>query len=123
MIHQISLSIDVENIEVALQFYTGALEGVFKKKYNDQWQVVSLAGLDFHIQEKSAGTKAAGDDVRRYERHWTPIHLDFTVGDIRLAIPRIEKFGGTVESTSFSEVADIAVCADPFGNGFCLIRE
>ena len=71
----------------------------------------------------TAGTFAAGEHRRDYKRHWTPVHLDFTVEDIRPMCTSIEEYGGCVEAQSLSEQADIAHCADPFGNGFCVIRE
>ncbi len=123
MNNRASISIDVADIEQALNFYTTALGCEFKKKYSDGWQVIAIAGLDIHLQQKAAGTVAAGEHLRNYDRHWTPVHLDFTVEDIRPCCAAIEKHGGSVESQSFSEQADIANCADPFGNGFCVIRE
>lgn len=118
-----SVSIDVSDMERAVNFYTRALGCDFKKKFADAWQVVALAGLDIHLQQKDAGTVAAGEHRREYTRHWTPVHLDFTVEDIRPTCAAIEEYGGCVESQSWSAQADIAHCADPFGNGFCVIRE
>ncbi|NER83023.1 MAG: lactoylglutathione lyase [Leptolyngbya sp. SIO1D8] len=120
---QVSVSIDVENLEQAVVFYTNALGCKHKVKYTKQWEVITLGELDIHIQEKKVGTTAAGTEVRHYDRHWTPVHLDFGVTDVRQACDIVEKYGGRIESQSFSDGADIAVCADPFGNGFCLIRE
>ncbi len=120
---KVSVSIDVSDMGQALNFYTNALGCVFKKEYSDIWQVVAISGLDIHLQQMAAGTVAAGKHQRDYRRHWTPVHLDFTVEDIRPACAAIEEHGGHVENQSFSEHADIAHCADPFGNGFCVIRE
>jgi len=116
-------SIDVSDMSKAMQFYVEALGCEFKKKYTDDWQVVSVGTLDLHIQQKATGTIAAAEHKRDYRRHWTPVHLDFIVDDINPVCIEVEKFGGTVEKITFSEVADLANCADPFGNGFDLIRE
>lgn len=123
MTSRVSVSIDVPDMLQAVDFYTRALRCDFKKKYADGWQVVAIAGLDIHLQQKAPGSVAAGEHRRDYQRHWTPVHLDFTVEDIRPACAAIEESGGRVETQSFSEQADIANCADPFGNGFCVIRE
>lgn len=123
MSNRASVSIDVSDMGQALDFYTRALGCDFKKKYTEDWQVVAIAGLDIHLQQKAAGTVAAGDHRRDYRRHWTPVHLDFTVADIRPTCAAVEQHGGRVENQSFSDQADIANCADPFGNGFCVIRE
>lgn len=117
-----TVSIDVSNMEQAIEFYTQALGCEFKTKYTDHWQVVTAGSLDLHIQQKEAGTVAAADHLRDYNRHWTPVHLDFIVDDIKPSCKAVEQFGGTVEKQQFSEIADIANCADPFGNGFDLIR-
>ena len=123
MNNQVSISIDVADLARAVDFYTNALGCKQKIKYTEQWEVLTAGGLDLHIQEKEAGTIAAGSETRHYSRHWTPVHLDFGVADIRRACDAVEKHGGHVENQSFSDNADIALCADPFGNGFCLIRE
>ena len=118
-----TVSIDVSDMKKAIEFYTQAVGCTLKKKYTDEWQVVSAGSLDIHIQQKDEGTVAAAECVRDYSRHWTPVHLDFIVDDIRPVCELVEKFGGKVEKQAFSEVADIANCADPFGNGFDFIRE
>lgn len=123
MRNRATVSIDVADMNKALAFYTEALGCEFKKKYADGWQVVAIAGLDIHLQQKEAGSVAAGEHKRSYERHWTPVHLDFIVEDISPTCEAIEAHGGAVEKQSFSEPADIANCVDPFGNGFCVIRE
>jgi predicted enzyme related to lactoylglutathione lyase len=123
MNNKVSVSIDVANMRQALDFYTQALGCELKKEYSDGWQVVAIAGVAIHLQQKDAGSVAAGKHLRDYKRHWTPVHLDYTVEDIRQTCLAIEEHGGSVESQSFSEQADIANCADPFGNGFCVIRE
>ncbi|CAM2069816.1 VOC family protein [Sulfidibacter corallicola] len=123
MTHMATVSIDVSDMNQALNFYTQALGCEFKKKYSDEWQVIAIGALDIHLQQKAAGTVAAGEHRRDYRRHWTPVHLDFIVEDIRPTCSGIEAHGGSVEKQTYAEQADIAYCADPFGNGFCVIRE
>lgn len=123
MIKSVSVSIDVNNVQVAIDFYSNALSCEVKTRYSENWVVVSSGALDIHLQHKEAGTLGAGDEKRHYTRHWTPVHLDFSVDDIRAVCKFVESHGGRVESQSFGQQADIAHCADPFGNGFCVIRE
>ncbi len=118
-----TVSIDVSDMAKAVTFYVEALGCQFKKKYADNWQVVSVGTLDLHIQEKAAGSIGAADDKRTYRRQWTLEHLGFIGDDIDPVWAEIERHGGTVEKKTFSEIADLANCADPFGNGFDLIRE
>ena len=76
---KISVSIDVSNLKKAENFYVEALGC---KKVRDQGRdmiVLSVENTDIYLQEKEAGTKPleSSDVVRSYDRHWTPIHLDF----------------------------------------------
>ncbi len=119
----VSVSIDVADLTRATEFYVHALSCEIKKKYSDNWAVLVIGGLDIHLLEKRAGTIAAAEQKRHYERHWTPVHLDFGVEDVKIAIELVKQHGGSSEGYEIGEAADIAHCADPFGNGFCLIRE
>lgn len=71
---------------------------------------------------KEAGTAATVDGgLRSYERHWTPVHLDFDVDDLDEAMAAVKRSGGTVESVQRGDWGGMAICADPFGNGFCVV--
>lgn len=118
-----SVSIDVANLTQAIDFYVQALSCSLKNTYSDTWAAVSIGSLDLHLLEKQEGTIGASQQQRSFERHWTPVHLDFGVDDVDHAAQLVEAHGGTVEGIEKAEAADIAFCADPFGNGFCLIRE
>jgi predicted enzyme related to lactoylglutathione lyase len=53
----------------------------------------------------------------------TPIHLDFLVEDVESALGRAVSAGARTESTIEAYPwGRMAVLADPFGNGFCLIE-
>ena len=39
-----------------------------------------------YLLQKPAGTPAAANDRRRYECHWTPVHLDVVVDDLDAAL-------------------------------------
>ena len=119
----VSVSIDVANVVDAVEFYTQALECSQKKEYSESWVVVEFDGLDIHLLKREAGSQGAGGEKRHFNRHWTPVHLDFGVANVKEAAKRVEVHGGLVEEIKTSEQADIAHCADPYGNGFCLIRE
>jgi phage terminase Nu1 subunit (DNA packaging protein) len=78
-----------------------------------------------YLLARPAGTiaSALSPDRRRYERHWTPVHLDFAVDDIEAALGRAVTAGARVETPVRTAVwGKIAVLCDPFGNGFCLIE-
>jgi uncharacterized glyoxalase superfamily protein PhnB len=77
-----------------------------------------------YLLHNDAGSAATEDgDVRDYERHWTPLHLDWVVDDIEAALARAVAAGATLEqSVRERRWGRIAVLADPFGHGFCLIQ-
>jgi predicted enzyme related to lactoylglutathione lyase len=78
------------------------------------------------MHEKAAGTKSSpgGAEVRRYERHWTPVHLDLHVPDLDAVLAKVRAEGGTIESEFRTQgPKPVAFCSDPFGNGFCVIGE
>ena len=122
---RISVSIDVSNLKQAETFYVDAL-GCKKVRDHDQgMSVLAAQNCDIYLQEKQPGTKPtpSSEVVRDYKRHWTPVHLDFLTPDIDSVVEKILKFGGRHEGGESGDWGSIAFCADPFGNGFCVINE
>ena len=122
---KISVSIDVSNLKQAETFYKEALGC---KKLRDQGTdmvVLATDNCDIYLQEKEAGTKplVSSAVVRDYERHWTPVHLDFLTENIDEVVKKILQLGGLHEGGESGDWGSIAHCADPFGNGFCVINE
>jgi len=75
------------------------------------------------LQPYETKPSADADDVRRYRRHWTPVHLDFVVPDIAAAVNRAIDAGATMEGEIRTHNwGRIAQMADPFGHGICLIE-
>jgi predicted enzyme related to lactoylglutathione lyase len=119
-----SVSIDVPNLEDGLKFYRDALGMAEVKRPIPVYAVLQCGDAKIGIMEKSAGTKPApgSGDVRRCERHWTPVHIDFEVDDFEGFLAKAARAGAAVEQKY--EIAGrppIAFCSDPFGNGFCVI--
>jgi predicted enzyme related to lactoylglutathione lyase len=51
------------------------------------------------------------------------VHLDFVVEDIDAAVRRAVAAGATLErDVSTHAYGRLALMADPFGNGFCLLQ-
>ena len=122
---KISVSIDVSDLKQAENFYVEALGC---KKVRDQGSdmlVLSVENCDIYLQKKEAGTNplVSGSIVRDYERHWTPIHLDFLCDNVDELVSKILSLGGAHEGGDTGDWGSIAYCADPFGNGFCVINE
>ena len=116
------LNIDVPNVSVAEAFYTAAFGLTLGRRFGGD--VVELLGwpVPLYLLSKDAGTMGAGRDFRRYDRHWTPIHADIVVDDLDIALARAVAAGATVEQPAReAPYGRIAMVADPFGHGFCLI--
>lgn len=119
------LNIDVPDIELAIAFYGAALGLNVGRRFGDDF--VELLGSDapIHLLRKERGTAIgpAGGDARRYDRHWTPIHPDFVVEDMAAATARALAAGAVQEGeTCDAPYGKLAMFADPFGHGFCLIE-
>ena len=119
------LNIDVPDVEAAIAFYTAALELRVGRRFDAGF--VELLGCEapIYLLAKDAGTSIgpAGGDLRRYARHWTPLHPDFVVGDMDAAIARAVAAGARQEGeTCNASYGRLAMFADPFGHGFCLIE-
>lgn len=121
----IEICIDVPDMARGIRFYADAFGF---SKISEPYPGVSVlkAGTaTITMLEKSEGSKPSPNtkDVRRYDRHWTPVHLDFHVDDLTAALDKAVSAGATKEEFFENpEHGSIAFCADPFGNGFCLLE-
>src|SRR5207344_337431 len=70
------LNIDVPDVEAGVRFYTAAFGLKVGRRFGTDF--VELLGwpAPVYLLTKAAGTVGAGGDLRRYARHWTPIHPD-----------------------------------------------
>lgn len=118
------VNIDVDDLDRAVAFYRDGLGLEVARRFGGG--AVEMLGASSPVYllakpAKSAAFKAG--PPRDYRRHWTPVHLDFVVPDIKAAVARARKAGAHVESDTRTEKwGHIALLADPFGNGFCLIE-
>jgi predicted enzyme related to lactoylglutathione lyase len=63
-----------------------------------------------------------GQISRDYRRHWTPVHLDFTVEDIEAAVKRAVDAGGNLDGEiQRGPKGAMANMSDPSGNGVDLV--
>ena len=78
-----------------------------------------------YLLAKAPNTLAARSSSQRrdYERHWTPVHLDFVVEDIEAAVKKAIAAGAKLEEPiTTHKWGKLALMADPFGHGFCFVR-
>jgi predicted enzyme related to lactoylglutathione lyase len=118
-------NIDVDDLSRATEFYCSALGLRVGRRF--EASAVELLGgtAPIYLLQKESGTAASAASAahREYTRHWTPVHLDFVVPDISVALTRARGAGATLEGEIRTyKWGHIAIMADPFGHGFCLIQ-
>lgn len=119
------VNVDVDDLDRAIEFYTNGLGLRLGRRLFGDVAEMTGAPVPVYLLETEAGSAATPDHVARrtFERHWTPVHLDFAVADIRAAVARVEGAGGRLEGEVRTDAwGHIATLSDPFGNGFCLIE-
>jgi predicted enzyme related to lactoylglutathione lyase len=117
------LNIDVPDVEAALRFYTAAFDLKVARRFGTGFVELEGWPATVYLLAKDAGTIGAGGDPRRYSRHWTPIHADIVVDDVDAAVERAVAAGAKLEAPAKDAAyGRIAMLADPFGHGFCLLQ-
>jgi uncharacterized glyoxalase superfamily protein PhnB len=119
------VSIDVPSLADGIRFYSEAFGFVKASEPVPGIVVLRSGAAEILLLEKAAGSKPSigARDTRRYERHWTPVHLDIHVDDFKAALAKAIAAGATREQLfENAEHGSVAFCSDPFGHGFCLIE-
>lgn len=123
---RVNVSIDVPDLEAGLRFH-GQIFG-FRETSRPfpTMAIVDANNVTVCMHEKPSGSKssALGAELRHYERHWTPVHLDFHTHELDGALAKVRDLGGVVENEFRNHGPKaVAFCSDPFGNGFCIIAD
>jgi catechol 2,3-dioxygenase-like lactoylglutathione lyase family enzyme len=120
-----SVSIDVPRLDDGLRFYRDALGLAEVSRPVPTYVVLACGDARIGVMEKPEGSKPAkgSSDLRRYSRHWTPVHIDFQVEDFEGFLAKAVGAGAVCEMRyeGGGGRPSIAFCADPFGNGFCVL--
>jgi len=122
---QFLVNIDVDNLDDALAFYTRAFALRVGRRFGKDGVELLGGPAPIYLLSKAPGTTATPQvrDRRDYRRHWTPVHLDWVVDDLDAALTRAIAAGARVEQAPATHVwGRIALLADPFGHGFCLLQ-
>jgi predicted enzyme related to lactoylglutathione lyase len=113
---QALINVDVDDLDKATQFYQAAFGLKVGRRFGAD-------GVELLV--KVAGTAVASSTPlrRSYDRHWTPVHLDFVVDEIESAVRRAVDAGARLEnSISSHKWGRLALMVDPFGHGFCFVQ-
>ncbi len=122
---RVVVNIDVPELATAIEFYCNALGLELCRIIDDVVAELTGASSIIYLLEKRSGSVASGSagDVRRYSRHWTPVHIDFVVKDLSKATDQAITAGANQESECIQWRGSKCITfSDPFGHGFCLIE-
>jgi predicted enzyme related to lactoylglutathione lyase len=121
----VSVSVDVPSLEEGIRFYGEAFGFEKVSEPYPGVAVIRADGAQLLLLAKGSGTTPcrAPGAARHYDRHWTPVHIDFHVDEFKSALERATSAGATQEHLFEGPGRpSVAFCSDPFGHGFCLIE-
>jgi len=119
------VNIDVDDLSKAVAFYQAAARLRVGRRFGSFGVEMLGTSSPIYLLVKAGGTKPSTntDEVRRYQRHWTPVHVDFVVPEIEVAVNRALEAGATIEGEiETHNWGREAHMADPFGHGICFIE-
>jgi predicted enzyme related to lactoylglutathione lyase len=122
---ELLVNIDVDDLERGIEFYVRALDLRVGRRLGASFVELLGAESPIYLLVKAAGTRpfAGAVEERAYSRHWTPVHLDFAVADLERAVEKAERAGARTEGEISSHAwGRMALMADPWGHGFCLLE-
>jgi predicted enzyme related to lactoylglutathione lyase len=118
------VNLDVDDLDKAVRFYSS----VFGLRVGRRLGAAGLEMLGCSspicLLVKSPNAPAGTtSQARTYQRHWTPVHLDFVVDEIEPAVERAVLAGATLEKpVQVFGWGKLALMSDPFGHGFCFVQ-
>ncbi|HSD69533.1 MAG TPA: VOC family protein [Woeseiaceae bacterium] len=121
----VSVSIDVPKLVDGVRFYEAAFGFVKVAEPLPGIAVLRAGQAEICLLEKAPGSSPSGhtEEKRHYERHWTPVHMDLHVDDLKSVLASAMAAGAKQEQLfEIPKYPSVAFCSDPFGHGFCLIE-
>jgi predicted enzyme related to lactoylglutathione lyase len=121
----IQVNLDVDDLDKAVRFYSSALGLKVGRRLGAFGVEMLGSSVPIYLLLKSSETPASEtiSQLRSYQRHWTPIHLDFVVDEIEPAVQRaIEAAARLEQPIATYQWGKLALMADPFGHGFCFVQ-
>lgn len=122
----IRICIDVDDLERGIAFFTAGLGLQLGRRLGNDWAELLGGTSPIDLLANPPGTPPLGvshPQRRSYDRHWTPVHLDFVVSGIDAATARLLDAGATLERPiQDRRWGRMASLADPFGHGLDLLE-
>jgi len=122
---ELLVNLDVNDLGKAIRFYSSAFELKVGRRFGSSGVEMLGSSAPIYLLVKSGSTPASDrtSQLRSYERHWTPVHLDFVVENIESAIQTAIAVGARLEKPiATNKWGKLALMADPFGHGFCFVQ-
>lgn len=119
------VNVDVDDLPKAVAFYEAAFGLRVGRSFGKSGVELLGGSAPIYLLAKASGTPASitTKQIRDYHRHWTPVHLDFVVDDIEVAVNKSISAGATLDSAVMTHKwGRLALMADPFGNGYCFVQ-
>lgn len=117
------LNIDVPDLAAAEAFYVAAFGLNPARRLGESVVELVGSGAAIYLLKKAVGTFGAGNSLRTYERHWTPLHCDWVVDDLDASLRQALAAGaqqeGPIREANWGRLVHLA---DPFGHGWCLLQ-
>lgn len=121
---KVTVSIDVPSLDEGLKFFGDAFGFIEVSRPHPAYAMLANGDTTIGLLAKPEGSSPAkgSGDVRRYERHWTPVHVDFRVEDFERTLDQALAAGAKAEQVHrVAGYPPVAFCSDPFGHGFCIV--
>jgi predicted enzyme related to lactoylglutathione lyase len=126
MLMQALINIDVDDLDRATAFYTMTFGLTVSRRFGRSGVELLGSSAPIYLLVKAGGTAASSTVSalpRTYDRHWTPVHLDFVVEDIECAVNQAVRAGAQLEAAiATHRWGRLALMVDPFGHGFCFVQ-
>lgn len=119
------VNIDVDDLGRACAFYCDVFDLRVARRLGERVVELLGTGAPIYLLLKASGTAASSRVIatRSYERHWTPVHLDFVVDDVDAVVTKAVAAGATLENPATTHAwGRIAQLSDPFGHGICILQ-
>lgn len=121
---KVTVSIDVPSLDGGIKFFGDACGFSGSSRPHPGYVIMTAGEATIGLLAEPAGSSPAkgSSDVRRYQRHWTPVHTDFRVDAFEETLTRALAAGAKPEQVHRVEgYPPVAFCSDPFGHGFCIV--
>jgi predicted enzyme related to lactoylglutathione lyase len=119
------VNLDVEDLEKAVRFYGSVFGLKVGRRFGASGVEMLGSSAPIYLLVKAPGTSASDTTLqqRNYQRHWTPVHLDFVVDEIERAVEKAVSAGARLEKPIATyKWGMLALMCDPFGHGFCFVQ-